>query len=97
MDSILKACGGMVGGSFSTTVLYPIEVSKTKVQAFGGKAKVQDDSENVVVDPEKTKAMENVFSCLLYTWKTEGYKSLVPPWVSARMSTKRIEAKLNEV
>ena len=85
MDAVLKAVGGAVGGSFSTTVLYPIEVSKTKVQAFGGKAGIQDADK--VVDPEKAAAMKNVFACLMYTWKHEGYKQLVPPWVSDLLYT----------
>ena len=36
MDVFVKALGGGVGGVVSTTILYPMEVTKTKVQASAG-------------------------------------------------------------
>eukprot|EP00913_Durusdinium_trenchii_P031083 g29107.t1 len=67
LKGFVKALGGGVGALFSTTVLYPIEVTKTKVQAFAGKASTAEEDND-----EKQKAMSNTFTAMAYTWKTEG-------------------------
>ncbi|OLP92781.1 hypothetical protein AK812_SmicGene25360 [Symbiodinium microadriaticum] len=78
----VKALGGGVGALFSTTVLYPLEVTKTKVQAFAGEASTDEG-----FDEEKHQAMGNTFRALHYTWKKEGFQALLAPWAPGWPST----------
>ena len=82
IEGFVKALGGGVGALFSTTVLYPLEVTKTKVQAFAGNASTAEDD-----NEEKQKAMSNTFAAMAYTWRTEGPKSLLAPWAPGYAST----------
>jgi len=82
VEGLVKALGGGVGALFSTTVLYPLEVTKTKVQAFAGKASTAEED-----DQEKQQAMGNTFRALHYTWKKDGPKALLAPWAPGWGST----------
>jgi len=82
IEGFVKALGGGVGALFSTTVLYPLEVTKTKVQAFAGNA-TTDEEDNL----EKQQAMGNTFAAMAYTWRKEGPKALLAPWAPGYAST----------
>lgn len=82
IEGFVKALGGGVGALFSTTVLYPLEVTKTKVQAFAGEASTDEG-----FDEEKHQAMGNTFRALHYTWKKEGFQALLAPWAPGWPST----------
>jgi hypothetical protein len=75
--ALVEASAACVGSLISTSIMYPLEVTKTKVQAFGGRSKTatQDGSAS-----EQTKAMNTMVGALRYTWKTEGYNGLFPPF-----------------
>jgi len=82
IEGFVKALGGGVGALFSTTVLYPLEVTKTKVQAFAGEASTDEG-----FDEEKHQAMGNTFRALHHTWKREGSQALLAPWAPGWPST----------
>ena len=86
MESFCKALGAFSGGVVATTVLYPMEVTKTRVQAFGGKAGASNLGALTEAEKEKQAAYTNVFKALIYTWKTEGSKALLPPWARGYQS-----------
>lgn len=75
--ALVEASAACVGSLISTSFMYPLEVTKTKVQAFGGQSK---SSSGDGANTEKTKAMNTMWGALKYTYKTEGKWGLFPPY-----------------
>jgi hypothetical protein len=83
MTTFCKATSAFVGAMVSTSILYPTEVTKTKVQAFMRSGSLDQMTEE---EREKAEAYTNVFKALIYTWRKEGYKALFPPWAQGYFS-----------
>ena len=73
--SLIQATGAYVGAIISTSIMYPLEVTKTRVQSFGGKSKTaaQDGDAGDL-------QMNTMVGAMKYTWKTEGPWGLFPPY-----------------
>ncbi|RDB26427.1 Peroxisomal adenine nucleotide transporter 1 [Hypsizygus marmoreus] len=70
-----SALAGALGGCFSTAVVYPLDVAKTRIQAFSAS--------------EKGKGKENLsmFSVLLKTYQTEGIAGLYRGFGATMLNT----------
>ena len=76
--ALVEATAACVGSLISTTFMYPLEVTKTKVQAFGGKSKTSASATGGKATAEGHH--NTMLSSMTHTYKTEGYKGLLAPW-----------------
>ena len=73
--SLVQATSGFVGSIISTSVMYPLEVTKTRVQSFGGKSSTAAQDGDA-----RDLQMNTMVGALKYTWRTEGIWGLCPPY-----------------
>lgn len=68
--SLVEATAGFFGSIVSTSIMYPLEVTKTRVQSFGGKSSSAGGNNE----------MNTMIGALKYTYRTEGIWGLCPPY-----------------